>query len=162
QLSWEAVSISPTAPNMVQSIEDKLREEEWVVYEWSPVHLRKVLADWYFKNGDRDISALKVWQDCCHYLYLPRLVNDDVFRDAIARGVETEDYFGFASAKEGDRYLGFCFGRGAIVPLDESSLLIEREAAQAYAHSLEEAKRQAEAVQNGGDTAEPPYSVPAG
>lgn len=154
QLSWEVVSISPTAPNMVQSIEDKLREEEWVVYEWSPVHLRKVLADWYFKNGDTDVSALKVWQDSCHYLYLPRLVNGDVFCDTVARGVESRDYFGFASGKEGDRYLGFCFGLGAIVHLDESSLLIEREAAQAYELELHKAERQAAAA-NGGDEVEP-------
>ena len=39
QLEWEAVQISPTAPNLVQAIEDKLREEEWLIYEWSPIHL---------------------------------------------------------------------------------------------------------------------------
>ncbi|MCB5364293.1 ATP-binding protein [Pusillimonas sp. CC-YST705] len=161
QLSWEAVSISPAAPNLVETIEQKLREEEWVVYEWSPVHLRKILADWYFKNRDAEVSALKVWQDCCHYLYLPRLVNAEVFRDVISRGVETEDYFGFASAKEDDRYLGFCFGQGAIVPLDESSVLIEREAALTYVRKQEEFKRQADAIQNGGNAAGATDSLPA-
>lgn len=138
-LNWEVVSVSPTAPNLVQAIEDKLREEEWLIYEWSPIHLRNVLKQWYLKDGVTEVSALKVWQDTCHYLYLPRLVNDNVFRNAIAQGVESEDYFGFASGKEGDRYLGFSFGRGSITSLDESSLLIDREAAAAYAERIRQA-----------------------
>src|SRR5699024_9279327 len=104
RLNWEAVSVSPTAPNLIQAIEQKLREEEWVIYEWSPIHLRNVLNRWYLKAGATEISALKVWQDTCHYLYLPRMVNDTVFRHAINRGVESEDYFAFASGKDGDRY----------------------------------------------------------
>lgn len=140
ELHWESVSVSPIAPNLVQAIEDKLREEEWVVYEWSPIHLRKVLADWYFKEGVKEISALKVWQDFCHYLYLPRLLNDQVYRNAISHGVDSEDYFAFATGKEDDRYLGFGFGGGSMAPLDDSSLLIEREAAIAYAEKLQASK----------------------
>ena len=131
-LNWEVVSISPTVPNLIQAVEKKLREEEWLIYEWSPIHLRNVLNQWYLKDGVEDVSALKVWQDCCHYLYLPRLVNDNVFRNAINQGVESEDFFAFASGKEGDRYLGFTFGRGSFANVDESSLLIDREAAVAY------------------------------
>ena len=131
-LNWEVVSVSPTSPNLIQAIEDKLREEEWMIYEWSPIHLRNVLKQWYLKEGSNDVSALKVWQDSCHYLYLPRMVNDKVFRNAISEGVESEDYFAFASGKEDDRYLGFTFGRGSITTLDDTSLLIEREAAIAY------------------------------
>lgn len=144
ELNWEVVSISPTAPNLVQAIEDRLREEEWVVYEWSPIHLRKVLADWYFKGGASEVGALKVWQDSCHYLYLPRLANDQAFRDAITRGLDTEDFFGFASGKEEDRYLGFVFGRSPVIELNDSSLLIEREAALTY--TREQYKQQSQAT----------------
>jgi hypothetical protein len=142
-LNWEVVSVSPTVPNLIQSIEDKLREEEWLVYEWSPIHLRRVLNDWYLKDGVTEVSALKVWQDSCHYLYLPRLVTDQVFRNAIAQGVETEDYFGFATGKEGDRYLGFSFGKSSIAALDDSSILIEREEADRYAKSLQQVQQPA-------------------
>lgn len=138
-LNWEVVSVSPAAPNLVQAIEEKLREEEWLIYEWSPIHLRNVLKQWYLKDGVNEVNALKVWQDTCHYLYLPRLVNDNVFRNAITQGVESEDYFAFASGKEGDRYLGFTFGRGSITTLDESSLLIDREAAVAYVERIRQA-----------------------
>lgn len=140
-LNWEVVSVSPTAANLVQAIEEKLREEEWLIYEWSPIHLRNVLKQWYLKDGVNEVSALKVWQDTCHYLYLPRLVNDNVFRNAITQGVENEDYFAFASGKEGDRYLGFTFGRSSITTLDESSILIDREAAVAYAERIRQASQ---------------------
>jgi len=136
ELCWEVVSVSPTSPNLVQAIEEKLREEEWLIYEWSPVHLKNVLAQWYLKGGVSDVSALKVWQDCCNYLFMPRLVSDHVFQNAIALGVESRDYFGFAAGKDGDKYLGFSFGRGSIAALDGSSLLIDREAAEAYEQSL--------------------------
>jgi len=131
-LTWEAVAVSSAAPNLIQAIEQKLREEDWLIYEWAPIHLRNILKQWYFKDGVEEISALKVWQDSCNYLYLPRLVNSSVFRNAIVQGIESEDFFAFASGKEGDRYLGFCFGRGAVNQLDEASLLIDREAAVAY------------------------------
>lgn len=153
QLKWEAVSVSPTAPNLIQAIEQTLREEEWVIYEWSPIHLRNVLNRWYLKDGVVEVSALKVWQDTCHYLYLPRMVNDTVFRHAINQGVESEDYFAFASGKDGGRYLGFSFGRSAIATLDESSLLIDRDAALAYAERLRQAQSQAAVSDNAGGAA---------
>lgn len=131
-LEWEAVSVSPAAQNLVQAIQEKLYEEEWLISEWSPIHLRNLLAQWYFKDGTAVVSALKVYQDCCHYLYLPRLVNDQVLKNAIAQGVASEDFFGFANGREGDKYLGFLFGRSSSVTLDESALLIEREAAADY------------------------------
>lgn len=132
ELTWEAVSISPATQNLIAEIENTLREEEWLTSEWSPIHLRNILQKWYFKDGVKDVSALKVWQDSCHYLYLPRLVNDQVFKNAITSGLNSEDYFGFASGKDGDHYLGFAFGCGSMPALDESSLLIEREAAAEY------------------------------
>jgi uncharacterized protein len=131
-LKWEVVSVSPTAQNLIQEIETKLREEEWLIYEWSPIHLRNMLSQWYLKDGVKEISALKAWQDTCHYLYLPRMINDTVFRDAISNGVESEDFYGFAAGKDGDRYLGFVFGRGTACMIDDASLLIEREEAVAY------------------------------
>jgi predicted AAA+ superfamily ATPase len=128
-MRWESVSLSATTPNLIQEIENRLREEEWVIYEWSPIHLGRILEQWYFKNGSAtSVRALKVWQDFCHYLYLPRLLNDTVYRDAITKGVASEDYFGFATGQDGERYLGFMFGQSnAGCFIDESSLLLAKE-----------------------------------
>ncbi|MBK5938218.1 hypothetical protein [Halochromatium roseum] len=142
QLSWDAVNLPTSAPNLIAEIEKRLKEEDWLVTEWSPIHLKRLLDSWYFKDGVTEVSALKVYQDCCHYLYLPRLINADVFKDAIAKGVATEDFFGFAAGKEGERYLGFMFGQKGLVELDQTgdALLIQREAAVAYRDQLERNK----------------------
>lgn len=146
--TWDAIKVSTTSANLIKSIEETLREEEYLADELAPFHLKSVLDKWYFKEGKAEVSALKVWQDSCHYLYLPRMTNDQVFRNTIIEGVKTQDFFGFASGKEGDRYLGFSFGSSTLASLDEHSLLIERETAAAYAAKLEQAKQSA----NGGQT----------
>ena len=131
-LHWESVTISTTATNLIQEIENKLREEEWIITEWSPVHLKVLLDKYYFKDEAKEISALKVWQDFCCYLFLPRLVNSEVYERAITQGVETEDFFGYAAGKDGDKYLGFAFGRSALVNIDPESLLIQKKTATEY------------------------------
>ena len=131
-VDWEAVSVSTNATNLIQEIENRLREEEWITSEWSPIHLKNLLAQWYFKEGVPDVNSLKVYQDTCHYLYLPRLINDQVYRNAIGQGLDSEDFFGFASGKDGDRYLGFCFGSGGIPTLDDACVLIDKDTAAEY------------------------------
>ena len=136
-LNWEVVGVSPSEANLLKTIEQTLCDEEWLIYEWSPIHLRNILSNWYLKNGTEDVSALKVWRDCCNYTYLPRILNDKIFCQTIEKGIESRDYFGFAAGKEGDRYLGFRFGQAAFITLDDSSLLIDREVALRY-HDSEE------------------------
>ncbi len=131
-IDWEAVAVSTNATNLIQEIENQLREEEWITSEWSPIHLKALLEQWYFKDGAVDVNALKVYQDTCHYLYLPRLVNDQVYKGAIGQGVESEDFFGYASGKDGNQYLGFRFGKSGMAVLDEASVLVERGAAVEY------------------------------
>lgn len=132
ELVWEAVTLSTGATNLSAEIENKLREEEWLITDWSPVHLKHLLERWYFKDGVTEVSALKVYQDCCHYLYMPRLLNDSVFNAAVSNGVASDDYFGFAAGKDGDRYLGFTFDKNTMVTIDTESLLIQRDAAISY------------------------------
>jgi predicted AAA+ superfamily ATPase len=147
-VTWEAVSVSTAAQNLIQEIESKLREEDWLITEWSPVHLQRVLQQFYFKDDIKEVSALKVWQDFNCYLYFPRLVNSHVFEVAISQGVETEDFFGYAAGKDSDRYLGFAFGRSALVTIDPDALLIEKEAAHQY-KELTKPKPQAEPEEQG-------------
>jgi hypothetical protein len=162
QLDWEVIAISATANNLIQEIENRLREEEWLIYEWAPIHLMELLQRWYFKDGISEVSALKVWQDCCHYLYLPRLVKDDVFKNAINLGLHSQDYFGFASGKQDDKYLGFIFGGSASIILDESSLLIFKDIAEEYKESLKPVEvviRTPIDPSSGSDIGEPPVGL---
>jgi hypothetical protein len=69
-------------------------------------------------------------------LYLPRLRDDNVFHHTLGTGAESRDFFGVAQGKEGDRYLGFSFGRRTSLFLDSSLLLIEPITAAGYAEAL--------------------------
>ena len=138
-LEWETVPVSTAAQRLIGDIESRLKEEEWITSEWSPVHLKNLLTRYYLKDGKTDVSALKVFQDCNNYLYLPRLCNDTVFKNTVAQGLESGDFFGFAEAKDGDKYSGFTLTTKALVTLDENSVLIDHAAAVAYEESLKPA-----------------------
>ena len=135
-LVWETAQISSNAPKLVQEIENRLIEEEWLIKAWSPVHLRNLLEKYYFTNGTHQVSAIKVWQDACQYLYMPRLVNDQVLRGTIEEAVKSDDFFAFAAGESEERYEGFAFGRSATVFLDENCFLISRESALQYVDKL--------------------------
>lgn len=132
KLVWESTSVSPAAQNLVKEIEQKLRDEEWVIYEWAPVHLKNLLEKWYFKDGKTAQNEFELWFDMCQYLYMPRLKGPDVLSAAINEGLKSEDYFGRASGLEGDKYLGFSFGTGSIFGIDKEAFLIEKHAAAEY------------------------------
>ena len=115
------------------AVEKELLEGEYVIEHWSPVHLKRLLAENYFKNGQTEVSVLKVWQDCCTYYQMPRLLNESVFEQAMCKGVTDGDYFGYADGKEGDKYLGFKYGDQVFgLCIDDQALLLECEAAAKY------------------------------
>ncbi len=132
KLTWESVQIPMASTNVMQSIENKLVEEEWLTKEWAPLFLRNLLHQWYFRDDFVEVGAQRVWQDMGDYLYMPRLVSQQVFRNTLQKGVETKDYFAVADGKEGERYLGFAFGRSASIQLNGDTLFIEAEAAKMY------------------------------
>ena len=125
EIQWEHVQINPGAQNLTQEIERVLKENELLITEWAPLHLAKVLKDWFWKNDTKETSALNVWQQTCQQLYLPRLKDDTAFQQTLGAGAESRDFFGFAQGKEDGRYIGFTFGKRAPLVLDAALLLIE-------------------------------------
>lgn len=161
ELRWEHFQVNPGAQNWSQEIERVLKENELLINEWAPIHLAKVLKDWFWKDDAKETSALNVWQQSCQQLYLPRLKDDTVFQMTMAAGAESRDFFGFAQGKEDGRYVGFSYGKRTSLTMDSSLLLIEPFAAAAYMEALraaEEASR-ARAVEAGGGSST--ISVPA-
>jgi predicted AAA+ superfamily ATPase len=116
-------------------------DKEWVIDRWSPVHLRdQVLRKWYWSDGKAEAGALRVWEDMCRYVYLPRLRNRQVFENVVAAGAASRDFFGLARgiAKTGtggesgcEKYEGFHFGGGALgfSQVDDTLLLVAPEIA---------------------------------
>jgi hypothetical protein len=86
---------------------------------------------------------LKVWQDSCQYLYLPRLLNSDVFVQAVTAGCSRREGFAFASGRDEAGLLGFTFGQPVLVTLDSDSLLVSHEAALVHQQALDAAEREA-------------------
>lgn len=130
ELKWEFSQIGNTmGKTILPIIESKLKEEEWVISEWSPIHLANILKEWYFKDETKDVVTKKVFNDMSCYIYLPRLQNEEVLKKAIEQGLMTEDFFGYAQGKEANKYLGLVLGSGGQARVDESSLLIEKNCA---------------------------------
>ena len=143
-IQWEHFQVNPSASNLSQEIERVLKENELLITEWAPIHLAKVLRDWFWKDDVKAVSALNVWQQSCQQLYLPRIKDDTAFQHTMAMGTESQDFFGFAQGKDDDRYVGFSFDQRTSLILDSALLLIEPVAAAAYAElqrAAEEAAR---------------------
>jgi predicted AAA+ superfamily ATPase len=140
EIQWEHFQINPGAQNLSQEIERVLKENELLITEWAPIHLNKVLKDWFWKDDAKDVSALNVWQQSCQQLYLPRLKDDTVFQYTLAAGADSRDFFGIAQGKEDGRYVGFSFGKRTSPIFDASLLLIEPVAAEAQRAAIEAAE----------------------
>ncbi len=142
-LIWENVQVGYGTSNCIGSIENKLKEEEWIISKWSPIHLARTLKQWYFKDGTHEVVTKRVLNDFASYLYLPRLVNETVLVDAIQEGIMSEDFFGYARGLESGRYQGFLLGSPGSVTIDEASVLIEKEKALEQKKKDNQARAQA-------------------
>ncbi len=158
-IRWEHFQVNPGAPNLSQEIERVLKENELLITEWAPVHLSKVLRDWFWKDDSKDTSALNVWQQSCQQLYLPRIKDDTAFQHTMTVGAESRDFFGFAQGKEDGRYVGFSFGKRTSLFLDSSLLLIEPVAAAAYLATEIEAQKAADEAARPKSSGEPTDST---
>jgi hypothetical protein len=127
-VKWEYFTVNPGAQIFIQEIERVMKENELVIGEWAPIHLAKILKDWFWKDAASDVIALDVWQKMCCYLYLPRLKEEGAFRNAIAAGSGSKDFFGLAYGKEGGRYVGASLGQAVLPIMDTALLLVKPEA----------------------------------
>ena len=132
EIRWEHFQINAGAPNLSQEIERVLTENELLITQWAPIHLAKVLCDWFWKDDVQQVSALTVWQQTCQQLYLPRIKDDIAFQNTMAMGTESKDFFGFAQGRDDESYVGFSFDQRTTLILDAALLLIEPAAAAKY------------------------------
>ncbi|MBU4261625.1 MAG: DUF499 domain-containing protein [Proteobacteria bacterium] len=130
KLEWETERVAASETNMVPEIVRILTENEMLISQWSPFHLKTELQKWYFKEERHDYGLLQLWHDFCRYPYLPRLVDSPVLQETVAAGIQSTDFFGYASGKEGDRYVGLHFGSAGKVYLDETSLIVHPDTAR--------------------------------
>jgi len=99
EVQWEHFAVNPGAVNLSQEIERVLKENELLITEWAPIHLAKVLKDWFWKEDAPDASALTVWQQTCQQLYLPRILDDTTYQRTLAAGAESQEFLALPKAK---------------------------------------------------------------
>lgn len=160
-IEWEKYALNPANAGLGKEIDRVCAENELVVTQWAPVHLHNLLKRWFWKEDVPDVPAQEVWQKTCQYLYLPRLASSNVMRDTISEGAASEEYFGLATAKDGDTYKGFSFGKMAAIYMD-ALLLIEPAAAAKYAAQAKAAEPAATSASNAGAAAGAGSAVAAG
>lgn len=131
-LHWERLPLNPAATSISKEIEQVARDNEAVVTEWAPIHLHRLLKDWFWKPDAPETAALDVWQKTCQYLYMPRLAASPVFQSALTAGTGARDFYGLAYGREDGAYRGFTYGKPTTPVLDGTLLLIEPGAAAAY------------------------------
>lgn len=133
---------------LVQRVSYRLQSQELLITSWSPIHLRRELDQYLWKDGQPHISVKQLWEYLATYPYLPRLKDKEVLLATIKAGVATCDFFGYATGvkevkdSEVPEYLGLTFG--GIPPgvyYDESSVVVRPEVA---AKSIKKAEMEAE------------------
>ncbi len=146
----EAFPVPATTGTAAAELDRVCRENELVIETWSPIHLRTVLRDYYWKPERPAVAAKVFWEDSQRYLYLPRLRSRDVLAAAVRTGAASRDFFGTALGNDGGRLEGFQLG--GPVTMDDGLLLVEPgEAARLAAEAA--AKRAATTAQAGGAAA---------
>ncbi len=143
-------------------VEKVCEGNELVIPVWSAVHLKARLKELYWKGETAAVKAVAVWEDTLKYLYMPRLVSKAVFEKAVRQGAATRDYFATALGEGPRGYEGFRFGDGD-VQLDDTLLLVEPGAAEAFEAAREAERREAAAkaaAERGAVASQAPVAAP--
>ncbi len=141
----EAFKVPSGGASAGAEIERICADNELVIANWSAVHLRQLLGDFYWPH-DKAAAAKTVWDDVQKYLYLPRLKDREVLARTLRTGAASRDFFGIAYGRSGETYEGFSLGAGD-AQFDDTVLLIDPDAAKAY----EDSQRQPEPTPPPGD-----------
>jgi hypothetical protein len=127
----EAFPLNTGGASVGTEIERVCIDNELVIATWSPIHLRTKLQELYWNAEKSALGAMAFWEDTLRYLYLPRLKSRMVLEQAIVKGAGSRDFFGTAYGQHESIFDGFKLG-DSNVQLDDTLLLIEPEAANAY------------------------------
>ncbi len=132
EVEVEAYPMNTGQDSLMSELVRVCTENELIIGTWAAMHLRRSLADLYWKGATHEVPAKRVWEDMQKYLYMPRLKTRSVLDEVIRSGAASRDFFGIALGTDGTRYAGFQFG-APLPHVDETLLLID----PAYAKEVE-------------------------
>ncbi|EAX48518.1 conserved hypothetical protein [Thermosinus carboxydivorans Nor1] len=145
---WETVRIGGSADSPVVKASQQMRTSEYLITRWSPALLFMELERWLWRDQEY-IQIKKVWEYLASYCYLPRLKDVNVLIHAIAEGLRSDEYFGYAAAvTEAGRFLGLSLGPQGSAGFPEISGFLVKPAAakRQFAQDEAEASRMAPPV----------------
>jgi predicted AAA+ superfamily ATPase len=170
-LRWEIIRISGGTDSIIVKSVKKMLQNEALIQQWAPAMLLMELNNVLWRDADH-IAYKKLWEYLCTYCYLPRLATESVLEDAVRTGINSTEYFAFASDYDGKRYVDLKFNQ-PVETVERSGYLVKVDVAKKQI-AEEEAARQAELekirgatpaahVTDGGDTHQtPPLETPEG
>ncbi len=139
-MEWETILLKGndlgSTGGLVQRASYRLQSQELLITRWSPIHLRRELDQYLWKDGQPHIAVKQLWEYLATYPYLPRLRDNKVLLATIKAEVMTCDFFGYANGvkepegAEVPEYIGLTFG--SVPPgvyYDESSVVVRPEVA---------------------------------
>ncbi len=130
-LEWEVEQVAGGGDAIAARVSQRMRSSEHLIVQWSPALLKMELDRWFWKDR-KHVPVKQVWDALCAYCYLPRLRDQSVFESTLRAGLESGDYFGYAtSVSEQGRYEGLTLGSSTSVYLDATSVLVKPDVAKA-------------------------------
>ncbi|MCM1579567.1 MAG: DUF499 domain-containing protein, partial [Ruminococcus sp.] len=136
---WDMTRISGGNDTIIGTAVNKMQQNEQIINRWAPA-LLKMELDSVLWNSSNHIQIKTLWDYLCTYCYLPRLANEDVLMNAISAGLDSSEYFAYASGFDGTRYLELKLGQG-VGMTERSAYLVKLSAARAQLEE-DEAKQQ--------------------
>ena len=145
-ITWDTIRISGGSESIIQKASKKMQQNETIITKWAPALLLMELNNVLWSDSE-SISLKKLWEYLCTYCYLPRIANLSVLEEAVRTGLNSTEYFAYASGFDGTRYIDLKFNQyvGIIEP---SGSLVKVPAAQKQL-AEEEKRREEQTAQSG-------------
>lgn len=134
-----------------------LRKHEWVIWDWSPDHLRNALDSFNLWGEQGYVPLKRLWDYFARYCYLPRPLDEQVLLKAIREGIGRLDApFAYATGVTDAGFTGLVFRDTGSIYFDDNSVLVHPDLAQEQQnreqlrHEEREGGRQSESVRSSG------------
>lgn len=126
---WTETRLSGSNDDIPRKAAVRLEQNEDVISVWNPQILCMKLNQYLWKDKPY-IQIKQLWDNLTKFCYLPRLANYNVLKNAILKGLQSEDYFGIADGESDGTYFGLKFGC-FVGDVDTNSVLVKASVAKA-------------------------------